>query len=36
MQQNDLIRKLQSKDQKAFETIYHLYSESIFGIMNSS
>ncbi|WP_417886836.1 RNA polymerase sigma factor [Zunongwangia sp.] len=33
MQQDDLIRKLQNKDKKAFEAIYQLYSENIFGII---
>ncbi len=35
MQPDELILRLQQKDQKAFERIYTLYSESIFGVINS-
>ncbi len=35
MQPDELILRLQQKDQKAFERIYALYSESIFGVINS-
>ena len=35
MQPDDLILRLQQKDEKAFERLYSLYSESIFGVINS-
>ncbi|MCC4213149.1 RNA polymerase sigma factor [Leeuwenhoekiella parthenopeia] len=35
MQPDELILRLQQKDEKAFERIYSLYSESIFGVINS-
>ena len=35
MQQDGLILELQNGNQKAFERIYELYSESIFGIIYS-
>lgn len=35
MQPDDLILRLQQKDEKAFERLYELYSESIFGVINS-
>ena len=35
MQPDDLILRLQKKDEKAFERLYELYSESIFGVINS-
>ena len=33
MQPDDLILRLQQKDEKAFERIYEMYSESIFGVI---
>ena len=35
MQPDELILRLQQKDEKAFERLYTLYSESIFGVINS-
>lgn len=35
MQPDELIARLQQKDQKAFQEIYGMYSESIFGVINS-
>ncbi|MGO4911899.1 RNA polymerase sigma factor [Leeuwenhoekiella sp. W20_SRS_FM14] len=35
MQPDDLILKLQQRDEKAFERLYSLYSQSIFGVINS-
>ena len=35
MQPDDLILRLQQKDEKAFEQLYSMYSESIFGVINS-
>lgn len=35
MQPDDLILRLQQRDEKAFERIYELYSESIFGVINN-
>lgn len=35
MQPDDLILRLKDKDEKAFERLYELYSESIFGVINS-
>lgn len=35
MQPDDLILRLQQKDEKAFERLYELYSESIFGVINN-
>ena len=35
MQPDDLILRLQQKDERAFERLYELYSESIFGVINS-
>jgi len=35
MQPDDLILRLKNKDEKAFERLYELYSESIFGVINS-
>ena len=35
MQPDDLILRLQKKDEKAFERLYELYSESIFGVINT-
>lgn len=35
MQQDEVIARLQAKNEKAFERIYQLYSESIFGIIYS-
>lgn len=35
MQPDDLILRLKAKDQKAFEQLYEMYSESIFGVINS-
>lgn len=35
MQQDGLILELQNKNEKAFERIYELYSESVFGIIYS-
>ena len=35
MQPDELILRLQQKDEKAFERLYSLYSESIFGVINS-
>ncbi|RMB62726.1 sigma-70 family RNA polymerase sigma factor [Dokdonia sinensis] len=35
MQPDELIAQLQSKNEKAFERIYEMYSEATFGIINS-
>ncbi len=35
MQQDGLILELQKGNQRAFERIYELYSESVYGIINS-
>ncbi|MAZ26188.1 MAG: RNA polymerase subunit sigma-70 [Cytophagaceae bacterium] len=35
MQPDELIIRLQQKDQKAFQEIYTMYSMSIFGVINS-
>lgn len=35
MQQDGLILELQNGNQRAFERIYELYSESIYGIIYS-
>lgn len=35
MQPDELILRLQQKDEKAFERLYSLYSQSIFGVINS-
>ncbi len=35
MQPDHLILKLQARDESAFETLYSMYSESLFGIINS-
>ena len=35
MQPDDLILRLQQRDEKAFERLYSLYSQSIFGVINS-
>jgi RNA polymerase sigma-70 factor (ECF subfamily) len=35
MELTELIQKFQNKDAKAFESLYEMYNESIFGVINT-